>query len=86
MVDDISLDVLKKRIQYLFENHPNIHVNINLTHPKIHKENAPVTIVGVYPHIFIVSDNSKSISEKYTLKYTDVWIGQIEIIELKKFK
>lgn len=86
MADAISMDVLKKRIKWLYENHPNIHVNINLNHPKLHLENAPATIVGVYPNIFVVSENSKGREEKHTLMYTDVWIGHIEILELKKFK
>lgn len=86
MADAISLEVLKKRIKYLYEKHPNIHLNINLTHPTFHLENVSVTIRGVYPNIFVVSEANKGREGQHTLSYTDVWIGQIEVVELNKFK
>ena len=84
MADIISLDALKKRIKHLYENNPSIHVNINMSRPKIHLEKAPAKIVGVYKNIFVVSENSKGYEERHTLMYTDVLIGHIEIVELKK--
>lgn len=86
MEDLISMDMLKRRIKYLYEKHPTIHINIKITSPKLHLENVPARIVGVYPNIFIISENSKGYEERHTLMYTDVWIGQIEILELTKFK
>lgn len=86
MADIYSMDTLKKRIKHLYETNPHIHVNVKLTHPKIHLENVPATIKGVYPNIFTVTENSSGREHSHTLMYTDVLIGNIEILELQKYK
>jgi len=84
MADIYSIDMLKRSIKRLYETNPHIHINVNLTNPKTHLENVPATIKGVYPNIFTITENSNGQEHSHTLMYTDVLIGQIEIIELKK--
>jgi len=86
MAKDNSIDILKRQINYLFEKHPNIHININLPHQKKNAEIIHATINGVYPNLFVVTENSKGREETHTIMYTDVWTKQIEILELNNFK
>lgn len=81
MQGEITLDMVKRRIRYLYEHHPDIHLNYHIR-SKIQLENIPATIVGVYPHLFVVSESGHGYDKQCTLKYTDVLIGQIEIAEL----
>lgn len=82
MQGEITLDMVKRRIRYLYEHQPQIHLNSNIR-SKLHLENAPATIVGVYPYVFVVSENEHGYDITHTLMYTDVLIGQVEIAELK---
>ena len=86
MATPLTYEIVKKRIAYLHHNHPDIHVNIRLRHPKESLTNAPATIVQVYPNIFALSETSKGYEDRHTLKYSDVLVGNVEIIEFSKFK
>ena len=86
MAITLTYEVIKQRIKYLYESHPNIHVNIKLPHSKATLVNAPATIEGTYPNIFVLVGNSKGYIERHTLKYSDVLIGNVEIIEFENDK
>lgn len=86
MATSLTCTEIKRRIEYLRDNHPNIHVNVKQTHPRASLENVPATIVEIYPNLFVLSEMSKGYEERHTLKYSDVLIGNIEIIEFSKFK
>lgn len=77
-----ALETIKSRIKNLYETNPDIHINISVTHPKISLRNDPVTIKGVYPHVFRIEEVSSGVPKCHTLQYTDVLTKQIEIIEL----
>ncbi|MDD6275941.1 MAG: hypothetical protein PUB20_03860 [Clostridia bacterium] len=77
-----SLDVIKNNVKYLYENNPKIHVNVSLTHPKICLKNEPVTIKGVYSHIFQIEENTNGSPKNHTLQYSEILTGHIEILEL----
>ncbi|MBQ2973133.1 MAG: hypothetical protein IJE19_02150 [Clostridia bacterium] len=79
-----TLDLIKAQIKNLYENNPNIHINISLTHPRLHLTNDPVTIKGVYPHFFRIEETSSGVPKCHTLQYTDVLTGQVSIEEMKK--
>ncbi len=78
----LSIDGIKKKIRHLYETDPHIHVNVAMNHPKIHLQNAAVTLKGVYPHIFQIEEYSRGVPECHTLQYADLLSGQIEILEL----
>ena len=86
MANPLTCKEIKRRIEYLRDNHPNIHVNVKQAHPKKSLVNSPATIVEVYPNIFVLTESSRGYEERHTLKYSDVLIGNIEIIEFSKFK
>lgn len=86
MANPLTCEIIKKRIEYLHKNHPNIHVNVKQAHPRTSLANARATIVEVYPNLFILTETSKGYEERHTLKYSDVLIGLIDIVEFANFK
>lgn len=77
-----SLDVIKMKIQKLYKTNPRIHINVVLSNPRVNLRNEQVVITGVYPHIFQIEAQSGPEPRAYTLQYSDVLIGRIEILEL----
>lgn len=77
-----TLDIIKSKIKYLYENNPNIHMNVIINHPKISLQNDPAVIKGVYSNVFRVEEYSNGTPQCHTLKYTDIITKQIEIVEL----
>ena len=74
-----DLDKLKHAINDLYLTDPDIHMNVSITQrPKVQLENQAARIVGVYPNIFIIEADGK----QYTLKYLDLFTGNIRILEL----
>ena len=78
----ISIESIRKKILHLYESDPHIHVNVAMNHPRIQLQNAPVTLKGVYPHIFQIEEYSRGVPECHTLQYADILSGQVGIVEL----
>lgn len=76
-----SIEAIKAKIQNLYETNPQININVTLSRPKINLKNEPVTIKGVYPHIFRIEENSSGRPIIHTLQYSDILIGYIEILD-----
>ena len=77
------LDIVRSRIQLLYEKHPDIHVNVTLKRPhKVVMNNLPVVITGVYPHMFQVEYIEKGISRQFMHQYTDIITRDVEILEM----
>lgn len=77
-----SLDVVKSGIQRLYKSNPKIHISVSMSHPKISLKNEPVTITGVYNHIFQIEETTFGSPKRHTLQYADVLTNRIEIAEL----
>ena len=78
-----TLDAIRKEIKNLYESNPNIHINVNLTSPRINLSSVSVLIRGVYPNIFRIEELDGVSKKTYTVQYKDVLMNRIEIIELK---
>ena len=78
-----SLDIIRGKIKRLYDTHPDIHIDVLMTHPKVNLKNEPVTIKEIYPHIFQIEERSTGVPKRYTLQYTDVLTKQITILELE---
>lgn len=77
------LETIKDNIRLLYETDPDIHVNVVIKSPRRMKLiNLPVTIKGVYPHMFQIEERSGRIPRLFTHLYTDVITKDIEILEL----
>lgn len=78
-----ALDVIREKIQERYDTNPQIRINVSLTRPNIRLKNEPVTIKGVYPHIFMIEDQNGGANKTHSLQYSDVLIGSIEILDLE---
>lgn len=81
-----SEDKIRAQIQWLYEKHPRIHMDVSLSRPKLLLEGAEATITGVYPHIFQIEEITGGKPKTHTLKYTDVIIRRIIIHEAEKLR
>lgn len=77
-----TIDAIKGKIQKLYESDPHIHVNVSKNRPKVVIRNQPAVITGVYRNVFQIEECSSGTPKRYTLQYTDVYIGQVEILEI----
>ena len=75
------IDAIRHKIEQLYKTHPQIHLNVSYTHPKVLLKNEPVTIQAVYPHIFEVEETSHGFSNLKSIQYTDVLTKNIEVVE-----
>lgn len=76
------LEAIREKVRALHDSDPNIHVNVAIPRPKIKLDNRPAQILDIYPNVFRLKDNSMEDGKFYTVKYSDVLTGQIEIVEL----
>ena len=51
-----QLDMIKKKVAYLYSVSPKIHVNVRLNHPRLEFKNDVVKIKGVYNNIFRIEE------------------------------
>ncbi len=80
----MDINVIKTAIVELYEKSVEIHVDVNSTRPKIHVENAPAKITGVYKNLFTIETLENGLKKTYTVQYTDLFIGKVRIKELEK--
>ena len=89
-----TTETLRKKIQFFYDNHVPLHMDVSLTHPKIEVVNAEVIIKDVYPYIFRVETapraSTPAVDEAapqcYTLQYADIMTGHIRIAELEMLR
>ena len=77
-----SLTAIKQGVNHLYKTHPNVHVNVSLSQPKVHLKNHPVTITGVYPNIFQLEDRTGDRPSTHIVQYVELMMGNVEIKEL----
>lgn len=65
MMNDIyELQQIRQRISERYRSDPNIRINVSLRQPRLHLNNVPVKITGVYRHIFQVEEDSSGQSKR----------------------
>lgn len=77
MSDIQELAQIRQRLQKRLRDDPQMHIRVDLQHPKVHLENAQVRLTGVYAHIFQVEAEGK----RYTLSYADVLVRRVELLD-----
>lgn len=60
---------------------PSIRIKVSLRRPKLHLDNVPVVITGVYRHIFQVEEASSGQPKRHALQYADVLTHDIELLD-----
>lgn len=81
MNEIVQLNRIRQHILRLFQTDPHIRINVSLKKPKCSLCDVSVKIVGVYPHIFQIEEETSDGRKRYTLQYTDVLLRNIEILE-----
>ncbi len=83
MMNDIyELQQIRQRISERYRSDPNIRINVSLRQPRLHLNNVPVKITGVYRHIFQVEEDSSGQSKRHALQYADVLTHDIELLDI----
>ena len=83
MMNDIyKLQQIRQRILERYRSDPNIRTNVSLRQPRLHLNNVPVKITGVYRHIFQVEEDSSGQSKRHALQYADVLTHDIELLDI----
>ena len=83
MMNDIyELQQIRQRISERYLSDPNIRINVSLRQPRLHLNNVPVKITGVYRHIFQVEEDSSGQSKRHALQYADVLTHDIELLDI----
>ena len=77
-----TLDSIRTKIAKLYETNPNIHVNVNITKPKINLSYISAVIIDVYPNLFRIQETDGCSNKIYTVQYKDVLTNRVQIIEL----
>ena len=72
MRDIYELEQIRQRILERYRSDPNIRVNVSLRQPKLHLNDVPVKITGVYRHIFQVEEDSPGQTQRHARQFTDV--------------
>ena len=76
-----KLDMIKKKVAYLYATSPKIHINVRLNHPRLELRNDEVEIKGVYKNIFCIEEYTTGIPRRHSLQYVDILTGNIELID-----
>ena len=82
MSDIYNLQQIRQRISERYRRDPNIRVNVSLRQPRLHLNDVPVKITGVYRHIFQVEETSSGQLKRHALQYADVLTHDIELLDL----
>ncbi len=77
-----TLDSIKNKIIRLYETDPNIHINVNITSPRINLTGISAVILDVYPNLFRLRETNGDNKKSYTVQYKDVLLNRVQIIEL----
>ncbi len=77
-------ETIRSDIRALMETAPRIHMDVSISRPKLQLTDAEATIIGVYPHFFIIEESSTGRVRRHSLGYADVLIRRIIIRELEQ--
>ncbi len=73
---------LREKLTELYQTDPYIHINANLPRAHVELRNARVKLVGVYRHIFQVTEEKNGKTERYAFQYGDITTEIVKIAEL----
>ncbi len=78
-----TVEQIKTKLRELYLTAPNIHMDVNLTRPRLQLSDAEAKIIGVFRNIFQIEEHSMGVARRHDLQYTEILIGRIVIKELK---
>jgi len=75
-----SVEQIREQIRAMFDADPAVRITVQIPHSKV-VQDADVTIVGVYPHVFCVEEIVGGTPQRHTFQYADVITRRVEIGE-----
>jgi hypothetical protein len=78
-----DINLMKEKINALYEGAKPIHVDVHSTRPKINVSCAEARIIGVYKNLFTVEIVENGLKKIFSVPYTDLFIGKVKIRELQ---
>lgn len=73
-----TVESCKAHIQALYDTHPQVCLNIALSHSKV-VQDAQGTIIGVYRHCFCVEEHTTGTPQRHTFTYADLLTGRVSV-------
>ena len=77
-----SLEEVKMMIARLYKKNPEIHISVNMSHPRLVIKDSSAVIKGVYSNIFLIEERDSGYPRSHSLQYSDILTKQIVISEL----
>ena len=77
-----EIQQIRQRILERYRHDSKIRINVSIAKPKLHLNDVPVEIMGVYANIFQIEEVTGGQARRHTLQYTDVLTHNIEILDL----
>ncbi len=78
------LEQYKAEIKNLYEKKQKIHMDLNLSYPKLSLTNEEAIITAVYSHMFQIEEHKNGVANRHTIPYTELITRQVVIKELEK--
>ena len=76
-----QLEMIKAKIERLYQTSPEVRMDVKLAHPKLELHDDRVVIKNVYKNVFRIEEYSSGVPKCHTLQYTDILTGQFRIKE-----
>ena len=77
-----EIQQIRQRILERYRHDPKIRINVSIAKPRLHLNDVPVEITGVYANVFQIEEVTGGQTRRHTLQYTDVLTHNIEILDL----
>ena len=77
-----EIQQIRQRILERYRLDPKIRINVSNAKPRLHLNDVPVEITGVYANIFQIEEVTDGQARRHTLQYADVLTHNIEILDL----
>lgn len=77
---DLQLNQIKEELERIYKQSKLIHVSIHNRRNKVIE--APSKILGIYQRFLCVESQVNRYTEKFTINFTDIMIGNVTIKEL----
>ncbi len=77
-----SEENIRNQLKILLDKNPTVHISVSYSKPRIAVENQPVTLLGVYTHMFCVQTCDPIQTKRYTIRYGEIIAGSVKIQEL----
>ncbi len=78
------LEQYKAQIKGLYDKKQKIHMDLNLSYPRLSLSNEEATITAVYSHMFQIEEHRNGVANRHTVPYTELITRQVVIKELEK--